>query len=386
MRSEDAEVNSIEDLRLDEELLYVFVAGPGVGEGVAVAFPHAGWLLVDGCEAGGESILVEIVGRYRRADDALELLVLTHPHEDHARGFAKAVEALEPREIMLTGKDPLGPHVLECARAWLSGLERTHTAEELKRRAAFGALKSIEAWESRHPGGLSCGLDGVTRQWGSVHLRTCAPSAGPHLNRILDELANGRRTFANEASLVLELDYGAARVVLGGDLPRERAGNSLVPTGWDHVMGTHPQLGSHSILKIPHHGSAGSFEDRLMTPAQDEVIRPWVITPFDSSRLPRIFDPGGILRLLQRNHSLEITRLMASCELRSATRFSVPMADILERRTARATGDPFADAGEDTRPHGTVGPLEPVWAFAFDNSGNLRGRWRGEAALQITMR
>ena len=35
---------------LSRDLLYVFVAGPGYGEGIAVAFPERGWLMVDGCQ------------------------------------------------------------------------------------------------------------------------------------------------------------------------------------------------------------------------------------------------------------------------------------------------------------------------------------------------
>lgn len=48
---------SVERLRPDLALggndLAVFVAGPGLGEGVAVALPGGGWLLIDGCRAGG---------------------------------------------------------------------------------------------------------------------------------------------------------------------------------------------------------------------------------------------------------------------------------------------------------------------------------------------
>jgi hypothetical protein len=383
MKGRGSEIAPIEDLCLDDGMIHIFVAGPGVGEGIAVALPGTGWLLVDGCEVRGRSILLELVQRFRRTDDALELLVLSHPHEDHARGLAKSIEALEPRAIMLTGKDPLGPHILACARSWLTGLEHTHTAEELRRRGVFSALKAVEAWESRHPGGLVCGLDGVTRQWGRVRLHTRAPTAGAHLNRVLDEFVSGRRTFVNEASLVLELEYGKARIVLGGDLPRNRHGIAPVPTGWDHVMADHPHLGGHSMLKIPHHGSEASFEDRLMSPASPDTTRSWVLTPFDSSRLPRAFDATGIPRLIGRNHTLNLTRLMASCVLRDPTLTSVPLADLLDRRTTQAMGDPFADAAEDTRPRGDVDPMQPVWAFAFDDSGALCGQWRGGAALQI---
>lgn len=37
---------------LDRSLLHLFVAGPGEGEGIAVALPGSGWLMVDGCRTG----------------------------------------------------------------------------------------------------------------------------------------------------------------------------------------------------------------------------------------------------------------------------------------------------------------------------------------------
>ncbi|TVQ88165.1 MAG: hypothetical protein EA397_17370 [Deltaproteobacteria bacterium] len=37
--------------QLDRSLLHVFVAGPGTGEGIAIALPgpDLGWILIDGC-------------------------------------------------------------------------------------------------------------------------------------------------------------------------------------------------------------------------------------------------------------------------------------------------------------------------------------------------
>ena len=55
---------------LDRSLLHVFVAGPGYGEGIAIALPGQGWLLLDGCETThGKLPLVAILERWRRADE-----------------------------------------------------------------------------------------------------------------------------------------------------------------------------------------------------------------------------------------------------------------------------------------------------------------------------
>jgi hypothetical protein len=54
---------------LPEDRLHVFVAGPGTGEGIAVALPGGRWLLIDGCQTGSGSArsypLQAIVERFR---------------------------------------------------------------------------------------------------------------------------------------------------------------------------------------------------------------------------------------------------------------------------------------------------------------------------------
>jgi hypothetical protein len=54
------------------------------------------------------------------------------------------------------------------------------------------------------------------------------------------------------------------------------------------------------------------------------------------------------------------------------------------RTDLQRTGDPFLDAGVDIRPGTACGPLDAVWCFAVDDSGALRGQWRGAAGLEVT--
>ena len=94
--------------KLDRSLLHVFVAGPGFGEGIAIALPEKGWILVDGCRTGGRAgqdlPLLAILRRWRRSDDEpIEWMLFTHPHEDHADGFAEVVDALTPVRIGMMG-------------------------------------------------------------------------------------------------------------------------------------------------------------------------------------------------------------------------------------------------------------------------------------------
>src|SRR5437868_8703617 len=87
---------------LDRQWLHVFVAGPGYGEGIAVALPVQGWLVVDGCQvANGELPILEILERWRGTDDPVDCAVLTHSHQDHAFGVRRVLEYAKPTTVGL---------------------------------------------------------------------------------------------------------------------------------------------------------------------------------------------------------------------------------------------------------------------------------------------
>ncbi|MBX3273144.1 MAG: MBL fold metallo-hydrolase [Sandaracinaceae bacterium] len=127
------------------DLLYVFVAGPGTGEGIAVALPGADWIVVDGCEVGGASVTAAILRAYLRSGDEQRAFFLTHPHDDHVGGVPELLERHRPDAVWLTAKAPHGPHLLEVCRAWLTKLEARPTSDGLRARGVHGALKAIRA-------------------------------------------------------------------------------------------------------------------------------------------------------------------------------------------------------------------------------------------------
>jgi hypothetical protein len=191
------------------------------------------------------------------------------------------------------------------------------------------------------------------------------------------------RRHANHISAVVEIDYGDARIVLGGDLPRYLAGNTRVEIGWDHVLAQHAHLGDHVMLKIPHHGSREAHHPDLMTMA--EAQRAWCVTPYNSSRLPRLTAGDGIDLLLQSTPSVFLTAIPASklVQAQQPDPGRVHFSQLRARTDMQRTGDHFLDAGVDIRPGSACGPLDAVWCFAVDENGALRGHWRGAAALEV---
>ena len=175
----------------------------------------------------------------------------------------------------------------------------------------------------------------------------------------------------NELSSVLEVVFGAARVVLGSDL--ETAGLS----GWDHVMTTRPALGDHTGLKVPHHGSPTAFHPELTRPGAG---RAWWITPFSSSRLPSA-GLDGISRFVALNGRVLLTSTPRS---RNDQPSWSPPAEL----TVDELGGAFRP-GAPTQPDAVasspppIEPLDAVWCVAFDRSGGIAGAWRGHRAFSV---
>lgn len=103
---------------------------------------------------------------------------------------------------------------------------------------------------------------------------------------------------------MVELVFGATRIVLGSDLPTVDSHGAALGAGWNTVLHRHAHLGDHLGLKIPHHGSPAAFHTGLMTGGTD---RAWWISPFNrGKRLPPT-DPDGVPRLVALNGQVSLT-------------------------------------------------------------------------------
>ncbi len=368
---------------LRREHLHVFVADPGRGEGIAIALPARGWVVIDSCRAAtGASVPFEIVERWRSPDDDPVLwAILSHPHEDHADGFAEIVDGLSPKHIGIAGARSL-PRYIDILR----DAELPRRTEDRRRASQVAtALRAIRSWEELH--GPATPLCDATTPLAEVtpSMYVRAPSADAlhgYLERCVEE-PRYLRPDANQYSLVLDVQLTGTRLVLPGDLPTT-VGGQTIPTGWTHVMGRHPSLGQHALLKIPHHGSAEAHHEDLMPSATE--ARAWPVTPYNSARLPRLAETDGLPALLAKNGSVQLTGLPVA----KARQFTTPspgvasLAELRDRISARPTGSPFLDRGGiEITPRDALDPLDAIWCFAIDAAGTIVARYRGAIALDI---
>jgi len=196
--------------------LTITVLDVGQGDCILVQAPSGKTMLIDGGglpgqQAGGWDIGREVVvpalmaRRVRRID----VLVVTHPDEDHIGGLAAVVEAVPVGMVL----DPM----LACDSG---SYERLY--EEIEERG----ITTHRATEGQR---LNLG-DGVF-----------AEVLNPPDLRL-----TGTGSDSNNNSVVLQLVYGGMSVLLTGDIDRIGAMR----------MARHREAIQSTVLKVPHHGSA----------------------------------------------------------------------------------------------------------------------------------
>lgn len=363
------------DVPLDRSLLHVFVAGPGYGEGIAVALPHSGWIILDGCRVStGRLPILAILGRWRSSSDTVEALLLTHPHTDHAFGIRDTIEGTAPRRIGITTSLTSPALVFAAFDAELAAAG-TDSLDRLRRRIVIDAMLAIRRRFDSSPEDLIALVDGVQIPLSNpVNALVRAPD--PAL--VHERLSGGPRGALNELSAVLELVFGATRIVLGSDLPTVDGHGVVLGAGWQSVLARHPHLGAHRALKVPHHGSPAAFHPALMPAGAG---RTWWISPFNrGTRLPPTA-PDGLPRLVALNGEVSLT---ATPRARSAQPIHADpgVVSLAELPSLFAAAAPLAGSAFSVTPP-TVEPLEPIWCGAFDDRGMLRGAWRGNRAFTV---
>lgn len=196
--------------------LTITILDVGQGDCILVQAPSGRTMLVDGGglpgqHAGGYDIGREVVvpALLARRVGRIDVVVVTHPDEDHVGGLAAVVEAV-PVEMVL---DPMLPCDSESYR---------RLYEEIESRG----VKAHRATEGQR---LNLG--------GGVYAEVLNPP-DPRLAQTGSD--------DNNNSVVLRLVYGELSVLLTADI--DRVGAMRMARLGDAIQST--------VLKVPHHGSA----------------------------------------------------------------------------------------------------------------------------------
>lgn len=183
----------------------------GQGDAALVTFPNRSRLLIDAGmrdDYGDQGLRTVLPHLTYYGIDALDAIVVSHPHSDHLGGVPALLRSLPVRSLIHNG------------RPYESALYREVTA----------LADSLGVMQSAVQAGDMLDLDG------SVRIYVLAPS-------LPDEVD------ANDASIVLRIDYGQTSFLFNGDVEAE---------GEAQLVDFYGELLSSDVVKVAHHGSSTS--------------------------------------------------------------------------------------------------------------------------------
>ncbi|MGC3863376.1 ComEC/Rec2 family competence protein [Micromonospora chersina] len=261
--------------------------GPGYGECVLVHLGNGHWLVNDSCTSPSSAGRMPVALSYLRSigiapSEHIRLLVASHWHDDHVSGLsdfaAECPDAAFVCSMALRSNEFLQLIKLaEASRTSLgSGVSELKKIIDFRRNNATGALvkfavADLPLWKDSESGATVYAL--------SPSDESIAASL-QDISELVDEIAQYRTKVPplkpNAASIVLWVDLGHTRVLLGGDL--ENHSNSL--RGWRGIVSsTTRPAGKAEVYKVAHHGSITAHCDdiwqKLLQGENISVIAPW---------------------------------------------------------------------------------------------------------------
>ena len=206
------------------------------GDALLVVSPHGRTMLIDGggafagfgqqerrerSDPGEEAVSPYL---WSRGLQRLDIVALTHAHQDHIGGLAAILENFR------VGRLWIGREVASPAQAALEELARS---------------KGVPIEHERRGGALD---------WDGVQMRILWPEIAP------EETAAGPK---NNDSLVLRLAYGRRVILLPGDIEKQAEREIVAETPGDGLRA--------DVLKVGHHGSKNSTMQEFL-----ERVRPQI--------------------------------------------------------------------------------------------------------------
>jgi competence protein ComEC len=196
----------------------------GQGDAILIQTPRGGKVLID----GGPSPRTLVASLGRRLpfwDRKIDLVVLTHPEEDHLSGLIPILERYSVGKVLQSPQE----HSTSLYAKWLELIEE----------------RSIPLYIA------SSGME--------IKLEEGLKLSVLHPER---ELMGGTGSDMNNNSVVLRLSYGEVSFLLTGDIEVE-AEAAIMARGMDLTS---------TVLKAPHHGSETSLSSAFLEAVNPRLV------------------------------------------------------------------------------------------------------------------
>lgn len=271
----------------------ITLLGRGVGESCVVHYGRGDWLIVDSFNYKRRPVALSYLERLGVSPASVRHLVVTHFDSDHYRGIDQLHDACSGARLWVSA-------AFNCD--WFLKIYGAHPHE-------LGLNPVVQAIAQAKKRKLASTISGMARLAVGTHIiedpdlkiRAIAPSeaAVEASNEALAAVAGMgvaviRRSLAgcNESSVALHFEMSGVCAILCGDVvskPDE--------FGWRAVLEEprNASLNQASLVKVPHHGSAGAHENEMW----DKLVSTdatMLVAPFSASKIP---SPGDQARLLR---------------------------------------------------------------------------------------
>ncbi|HLD27802.1 MAG TPA: ComEC/Rec2 family competence protein [Patescibacteria group bacterium] len=211
-------------LAIRDSQLKVYFFDVGQGDAVLIRTPSRQNVIIDG---GPDNVLAAKLGQALPFyDRTVDLMILTHPHDDHLVGLIQVLEKYQVKQILYTGALQPTDNYLK----WLQVIKD----------------KGLN---------LKIARAGQNFVFGQAELNIIYP---------VDDLTNQQMENLNNSSIVSRLVYGQISFLFTGDL--EQAGE-------EEILGLSGVSLNSQVIKIGHHGSeTSSGEEFLRAVSPDYAV------------------------------------------------------------------------------------------------------------------
>src|SRR3989339_119725 len=211
-------------LAIRDSQLKVYFFDVGQGDAVLIRTPSRQNVIIDG---GPDNVLAAKLGQALPFyDRTVDLMILTHPHDDHLVGLIQVLEKYQVKQILYTGALQPTDNYLK----WLQVIKD----------------KGLN---------LKIARAGQNFVFGQAELNIICP---------VDDLTNQQMENLNNSSIVSRLVYGQISFLFTGDL--EQAGE-------EEILGLSGVSLNSQVIKIGHHGSeTSSGEEFLRAVSPDYAV------------------------------------------------------------------------------------------------------------------
>jgi beta-lactamase superfamily II metal-dependent hydrolase len=272
--------------------LSLFVFGPGFGESLLLRSPEGRWVAIDSTtrQHEGSKVNPTLMALDHYGVD-IDVLLLTHPHEDHVKGLRDLIERCGS-EATVAAVEPL----MRAPSSYAVASEVDDVAA-LSGGPAIAAHVAIDrAWAAgRRRWKISAGS---SLDIGGCSLEVLIPSESA-----LAKFKEGAPSDINDLSAAVRVKWDDGDLVLGADATTVAWGDANSRLSPGNLLGCRP-------VKVPHHCSRQAIHPLLFDEENPSPDRPLIATPWSrGTGLPR-FDPDeGVDRLLRTADALQLTSL-----------------------------------------------------------------------------